>query len=638
MLSAHDILRKYWGYSEFRSMQEEVISSVLSGKDTLALLPTGGGKSLCFQVPALCMDGLCIVVSPLIALMKDQVYQLERRGIKAIAIYSGMSKRLIDQTLDNCIYGEIKFLYVSPERLLTDIFLARLKQMKVNLIAVDEAHCISQWGYDFRPPYLEIAKLREFHPQVPILALTATATPQVAVDIQEKLAFKESNLLQKSFLRSNLSYSVLYEDAKYAKLVNILNKVKGSAVVYVRNRRKTKEISDYLNQCKISSAYYHAGLKMEDRSKIQEAWITNRYRVIVATNAFGMGIDKADVRLVIHMDLPDSLEAYFQEAGRAGRDEKKAYAVLLFNLSDKIQALQSLEESMPSIQEIKAVYNALGNFFQLALGSGMEKDHTFDLANFCKQYDFKAIKTLNALKFLEQEQLILLSEGVLQTSKIQILSGKEDLYRFMVENRNFEALIKLLLRSHGGIFDALVKINEVQLAKSLAISVLDLQKALKYLDQIGVLQYEKANQDAYIKYLCGRLPTIDLNLNVEQIEARIAVYKEKILAMIGYASDKSKCRSNMLLAYFGEERKDRCGICDFCLGRNKLEISDLEYQKFLGLLREEMKEPMSLEFIVASIDYNNKEKLLNFLQWLIEYEVLIKNKNDKYFWSEKELH
>jgi ATP-dependent DNA helicase RecQ len=631
-----DILLKYWGYQSFRPLQEDIINQVLEGKDTLALLPTGGGKSICFQVPSMCMEGICIVVSPLIALMKDQVYHLEAKGIKATAIYSGMSKRLIDQTLDNCIYGEVKFLYVSPERLLTDIFIARVIKMKVNLWAIDEAHCISQWGYDFRPPYLQIADIREHHPDIPILALSATATPKVVVDIQEKLNFKLPNLLQKSFLRSNLSYSVLYEDAKYAKLVDILQKVKGSSVVYVRNRRKTKEISDYLNQCKISATHYHAGLSMDERTLKQENWIRNKTRVMVSTNAFGMGIDKPDVRTVIHMDMPESPEAYFQEAGRAGRDEKRAYAVLLFNLADKMNALDQLEQTMPSIAEIKNVYNATGNFLQLAIGSGLEGVFKFDLAAFCRQYNFNPTKTVHAFKFLEQQEYLLLSEGVYQSSKLMVKAHKDMLYKFMVENKGFEPLIKFILRSYSGLFDGLSKIDEKQIAKTLHTDKAKVEKALTYLDQLEIVQYERANDFPFLKFLKPRKAPINLDLDVKFIETRIAVFKEKLNSILHYATDKSQCRSNVLLSYFGEIREDRCGVCDFCLGRNKLDLNNVEYQHFLDLIREAInEEEHSLEYLMTIIPNQNKDKVAHFLKWLVDYEILKKAENGKYFWNEK---
>ncbi|MGB1247380.1 MAG: RecQ family ATP-dependent DNA helicase [Chitinophagales bacterium] len=630
MKQPSDILLQYWGFSSFRPMQEDIIQSVLDGKDTLALLPTGGGKSICFQVPALCNDGICIVVSPLIALMKDQVYNLKERGIKAAAIFSGMHKRLIDEILDNCIYGDYKFLYVSPERLQTELFQARMKQMNVNLIAVDESHCISQWGYDFRPPYLQIKDVREFFPNIPILALTATATPDVVDDIQEKLTFKEKNVLQKSFLRSNLSYSVLYEDAKLTKLTDILHKVKGTAVVYARNRRKTKEIADYILKCGISADFYHAGLSNDERSRKQDNWINERTRVIVSTNAFGMGIDKANVRVVVHMDMPESLEAYFQEAGRAGRDGQKAYAVLLFNMGDKLKARDQLKATMPSILEIKAVYNALGNFFQLAEGSGQFQNYPFDISEFCRRYNFAPIKTHHALKFLEQNEYIQVSEGVRLPSRVKVKTTKEIIYKFQVENAAYEPLIKLLLRSFGGIFDGFAAVKESFLANKLKTTKTKIEKALGKLDELGILIYEKQNNKPFIQYLYPRVAPINLQLDEPMIEQRKQTFEKKLQSILHYASTKDNCRSNMLLNYFGEKRDDRCGVCDFCVGRNKLELSDTELENISQQIKNELTDKAhSLEYLVDAIPYNNKGRLLQVFHWMLDHEYLRKD-GDKY--------
>ena len=410
--SPNDILKQYWGFDSFRPLQEDIIQSVLDGKDTLALLPTGGGKSICFQVPALVKEGICIVISPLIALMKDQVYNLQKRGIAAVAIFSGMHYKDIDRILDNCIYGNTKLLYLSPERLTSDLVRERIKKMKVSLIAVDEAHCISQWGYDFRPPYLQIAEIREYLPKVPIMALTATATPEVVKDIQEKLEFKRGEVFQQSFLRENLAYVVLEEEGKMEKLFKVLTGVRGSGLVYVRNRRKTKEIAMFLKKYRITADYYHAGLTNEERSQKQEAWINDKIRIIVATNAFGMGIDKPDVRVVVHMDLPDSLEAYFQEAGRAGRDGQKSYAVLLYNQGDKLDLERRFELSFPPLKEVRLTYQALGSYLQLAVGSGEGESYDFDLVEFSRVYGFSTVKTFNCLKVLERAGWIALSESI----------------------------------------------------------------------------------------------------------------------------------------------------------------------------------------------------------------------------------
>lgn len=636
MISAKQTLKQYWGFDDFRPLQEDIVMSVIDGNDTLALLPTGGGKSICFQVPALMREGICIVISPLIALMKDQVENLNKNNIKAVAIYSGMSKRMIDITLDNCVYGKIKFLYVSPERLTTDLFQVRMQKMNVNLIAVDEAHCISQWGYDFRPPYLKIADIRPLFPKIPILALTATATPQVVDDIQNRLDFKQKNVLQKSFLRSNLSYSVLYEDAKLTKLIDILQKVKGTAVVYVRNRRRTKEIAEYLVKNKISASYYHAGLTNEQRSERQENWINDKTRVIVATNAFGMGIDKPEVRVVVHMDMPESPEAYFQEAGRAGRDGKKAYAVLLFNYSDKLKALRELEESMPNIKEIRNIYNALGNYFQLAIGSGLYQNYTFDIVDFCNRFNFNARKTFNALKFLEMSEVLHVSEGVYSSSKLRIIANKSDLYKFQVEHKQFDVIIKFLLRTYGGILDDYVKGDEKLMAKKFKVTIEKVKQAFTYLDKIGILEYEPSNNKPFIQYLKPRVAGIDVALNIDLVKDRIYVFKTKMEAMLHYASNKNHCRSNVLLAYFGEKRKDRCGICDFCVGRNKIEINDLELDKISEEIELLIKEkPHTTEFILAETKYPNKDKLLQVMHWLLDYEIIQKNKEGKIQWIRK---
>jgi ATP-dependent DNA helicase RecQ len=421
-MTIHTILYKYWGFTKFRTLQEDIIQSVLDGKDTLALMPTGGGKSLCFQVPALLKPGICIVVSPLIALMKDQVENLKEKGIKAIAIISGMGKREVDIALDNCIYGDIKFLYLSPERLLSDLVRVRIRHMQVNLIAIDEAHCISQWGYDFRPPYLHLAELREIHPNIPILALTATATVRVAADIQAKLNFKDPQVFRKSFERKNLSYLVYNEENKLRKLFSIAKNVKGTGIVYVRNRRETQEVARQLSMQGISADFYHAGLDTPLRMKKQTAWKNSETKVIVATNAFGMGIDKADVRFVVHLDLPESLEAYYQEAGRGGRDEKKAYAVLFYNNSDVLQLTSRLEQQYPSIDEIKQIYHHLGNYYQLAHGAGEGLSLEFDLADFCGRFKLDPFRTLHAIKFLEHDEYIALTETVFLPSRVQVLS------------------------------------------------------------------------------------------------------------------------------------------------------------------------------------------------------------------------
>ena len=465
MTNPNEILKKYWGFDAFRPMQLNIIESALQGNDTLALLPTGGGKSICFQVPALCLEGVTLVVSPLIALMKDQVQNLKKRDIKAEAIFSGLHRREIERILDNCCFGETKILYLSPERLTNTDTLERIKQMKVVLIVVDEAHCISQWGYDFRPSYLQISQIRDYFPKTPVLALTATATKEVVVDIQSKLNFLKSKLCQISFLRTNLSYVVLKEEVKEVKMLEILQKVPGSGVIYVRNRKKTKDIAQFLTQKGINADFYHAGLDIDERSVKQDNWIANRTRIIVSTNAFGMGIDKPDVRTVIHLDLPDSLEAYFQEAGRAGRDEKKSYAILLYNKTDELNLVRNYEKSFPEIQDIKNTYLALGSYLQLAIGSGKDENFDFDLNKFAINFKLDIAKTYSCLKVLEQSGWLTLNDAVKILSSVQFIVEKEKLYDYQLKNKQLDITIKIMLRLYQGILSAPININEHQIAK-----------------------------------------------------------------------------------------------------------------------------------------------------------------------------
>jgi ATP-dependent DNA helicase RecQ len=527
-MTIQDILKKYWGFSQFRDVQEDIILSVLSGKDTLALLPTGGGKSVCFQVPAIAKDGICIVISPLIALMKDQVANLTAKGIKAVAVFSGMSKQEIDMAIDNCVYGNIKFLYVSPERLSTDILMVRVTKMNVTLLAVDEAHCISQWGYDFRPQYLRIAAFRALIPNVPVLALTATATPPVVNDICDKLAFKEKNSFQKSFERTNLSYSVLFEDSKYERLAKMLAKVPGSAIAYVRNRRKTKEIADYLVKNKISADYYHAGLDHATRSQKQESWTRNKTRVMVSTNAFGMGIDKPDVRLVVHMDVPDNIESYFQEAGRGGRDGKKSFAVLLYNNADVAELEERLTNYLPSIAKIRATYQALANHFQLAIGAGEQASFDFDIATFCKAFKLKPPETLQTLKILEQEGYIAVSESVYMRSRILLIVNKEVLYKFEVENKKYEILIRTLLRAYSGIFESFVMINENELSKYTGLNYREVIQQLKDLENFQLLKYEPQKDAPQITFIVPRDDSERMSFNIELLKRRKEAHEKRV--------------------------------------------------------------------------------------------------------------
>ncbi|QPH39857.1 RecQ family ATP-dependent DNA helicase [Pedobacter endophyticus] len=629
-MTAIEILQKYWGHPAFRPLQQEIITSVLEKKDTLALLPTGGGKSICFQVPALVNEGICIVVSPLIALMKDQVENLKSRGIEAVAIYAGMGKREIDILLDNCIYGKIKFLYLSPERLLSDLVRVRISYMNVNLIAVDEAHCISQWGYDFRPPYLQIAKLREILPDVPVLALTATATSFVRQDIMEKLEMKEPQVFVKSFARDNLSYVVFGQEDKYKKLIDICKNVGGTGLVYVRNRRETAEVSNFINRNHIKADFYHAGLERAVRFQKQEDWKLNKTRIIVATNAFGMGIDKADVRFVVHLDLPESLEAYYQEAGRAGRDEKRSYAVLLANQSDVMGLEARYIDTFPSADEIKKVYHYLGNYFQLAFGAGEGITFTFDIADFCKRFNISVLKTISALKFLEHDGYIALSESVFLPSRLMFIVGHEDVYRFQIENRAYDGVIKTILRSYGGAFDGFVKINEADLAKKLKVSFNDIVALLNKLQSIEMLTYIQQTDQPQLQYIRPRVDMDHFDLDVKYLALRKEIMLKQINAVVAYTTS-NKCRSVQLLNYFDEHHAAKCGVCDVCLAEkraeNEVQINDEIEFEIVSLLQHQ---PLSLDELVQSIKHGAENERIEAIRELLDAGK-IKTDGKKYY-------
>jgi ATP-dependent DNA helicase RecQ len=614
-------------------LQEEIIQSVLDGRDTLALLPTGGGKSVCFQVPALCRPGICLVISPLIALMKDQVRQLQERGISAVAIYSGMPWREIDRILDNCIYGEIRFLYLSPERLGSDIAQARIQRMPINLIAVDEAHCISQWGYDFRPPYLEIARIREWMPEVPVLALTATATREVVRDIQEKLLFKAPHVLQKSFARENLAYVVRETEGKEQQMLEILKKVPGTGVVYVRNRRKTRDVSDYLRQNGISADYYHAGLSPEERSRKQDAWMGNQTRIMVSTNAFGMGIDKPDVRTVVHLELPDSLEAYFQEAGRAGRDGKKAYAVLLYNDNDRIQLEKQYELTFPPIPEIRRAYQALGSYFSLATGSGQGQSYDFDLAEFAHIYQFDPIVAYNSLVELEREGWISLSEAVYHPATLQILVSKEQLYDYQLKHPELDNVLKLVLRSSQGVFSTPVHVQESRLSEYLRIPTEKLRNMLLRMHRDQVLEYSPQRDKPQLTLLRERVPVENLQIDRKRYEWRRQRHEERLRAAIAYAQADT-CRSRLLLRYFDEEAAQDCGICDRCLERKKNGFSDEDYQRYRQKIRLALRhEALNVPDLLSAFAPQRREQVLKTLDYLLQ-EGYVLEKDQRLYWNE----
>ncbi len=619
MQASKEILLKYWQYDSFRPLQEDIINSVLSGNDTLAILPTGGGKSICFQIPALQMDGVCIVITPLIALMKDQVEQLKRRGIKAAAIYSGMHRTEIDYTLDNFVYGDYKFLYVSPERLLTEIMQERTKRMKVCLLAIDEAHCISQWGYDFRPPYLKIPEFRKFAPDAPMIALTATATKDVKEDIQQKLGLKNTRLFQQSFARPNISYSAFCEESKERKLYDILTKVPGSAIVYVRSRKRTKEIADWLNRNKISADFYHAGLTMTDRFKKQEAWIKNQTRVIVATNAFGMGIDKPDVRVVVHLDLPENLEAYYQESGRAGRDGLKAYAIVLYFKSDLTDIYKQIDQKYPPIENLKKVYQSLANYFKLAFGGENFESYDFDFQDFISTFGLIANDTHNALKKLEDEGLIQLSDSYFSPSKLVFKVDNHALYNFQIKNPNYDKFTKILLRMYGGqLFTDFTTISETAIAKNFFASNTEIEKMLAYLQETGIATYQKQKNKPQLTFLTARQDANYLSINRVEFELRKKRDIEKVDAVVQFAKEERRCRMQFIQEYFDEFTEATCGICDNCLKQKKRDVPFDIYARYRQKILEIL--PANIIQVVDYHFFNNKDFVTEVIRRMIENE------------------
>ncbi len=629
------ILLKYWGYNSFRPMQEEIITSVLEGRDTLALLPTGGGKSICYQVPALAREGVCLVVSPLIALMKDQVDQLHKRKIKAFAIYSGMHFNEIEVALNNAVYGDAKLLYVSPERLSTPHFREVMQHMNVNLIAVDEAHCISQWGYDFRPPYLQISEVREIIPDAPVLAVTASATPDVVDDIQDKLGFKTKNLIRQSFERENLAYVILHEENKNGRVVNMFKKVAGSAIVYAGTRRRTYEFARLLKKNGISADHYHAGLDARERTVKQQNWMSGQTRVMVATNAFGMGIDKPDVRLVVHIDLPGSIEAYFQEAGRAGRDLKKSWATLLFQDSDLIEAEKQFENSYPEIETIKRVYQALGNYLKLALGSGENMSFDFEISDFSHQYDFEPLIAYNSLKFLEKEGYLILSEGVHNPPKIHFKLQGENLYRFRVEHPKLDGFVKLILRLYSGLFSQYVKISLKELSNKSGLPTNKVAEMLQKLDESEVLNYIPSKSKPQIIMTIERMDAKDLYISKDHYHNRKKANRKRLNALKDYLTNKRQCRSLYLLSYFGEKAKQRCGQCDVCLERNKAQLSKLEFDKIVNQIKPILKEkPYTPDQLMQTVSFTSREKCLRVIEWLLDNDKLDYTTDKKLFWKQ----
>lgn len=623
----HEILKQYWGYDEFRPLQEEIIRSVADQKDTLGLMPTGGGKSITFQVYSLSVDGICLVVTPLIALIKDQVENLRSKGIKVLAIYSGMSAREIDIALNNAIYGDYKFLYVSPERIGSEHFMEFLVRMKLNLITVDEAHCISQWGYDFRPSYLTIADLRKTFPETPILALTATATEKVVEDIQDKLLFREKNVLQKSFRRENLIYLVRDKEDKMGYLTDTIQKSKGTGIVYVRSRKKTREIAQMLQQNKIAADYYHAGLAPDLRSHKQDKWMSGEIRVIVATNAFGMGIDKPDVRFVIHLDLPDSLEAYFQEAGRGGRDGKKSVAVLLYNNSDKRRLHKMVTDSFPAIEVIRNVYNSFSNYLMIAIGSGKGGVFSFRIEDFSKRFGFQINSVYHSLKLLERQGYVSYVENTDNYSRVFFSVRRDDLYKFQLSNAGLDAFIKLILRSYTGLFTDFVNVDEALLARRSNLTGELIYQHLKTLAQMKIIDYIPQKKTPVIVYETERLDTNRIRMSVENFQNRQVKYQQQVDSVIEYAVNDNKCRSVALLEYFGQYGSEPCGSCDVCKGDHESGISFADFSRISGKIHQLLlSESCSIDQIVKQLN-EPEPVVVKVSRWLLDNGKIIAASN-----------
>ncbi|WP_300790806.1 ATP-dependent DNA helicase RecQ [uncultured Bacteroides sp.] len=617
------ILKDYWGYDNFRGIQEDIIRSIGSGRDTLGLMPTGGGKSITFQVPAMAKDGLCIVITPLIALMKDQVRNLRDRGIKAVAIYSGMTREEIIIALENCIFGNYKFLYISPERLDTEIFRIKLRSMKVSMITVDESHCISQWGYDFRPAYLKISEIRNLLPDVPVLALTATATLEVVKDIQQRLAFKEENVFRMSFERKNLAYIVRRTESKQEELLHILKHVQGSAIVYAHNRKRTKEYAQLLNEKGITATFYHAGLNNDTKDQRQKSWVKGETRVMVATNAFGMGIDKPDVRLVVHVDIPDSPEAYFQEAGRGGRDGEKAYAVLLYAKSDKATLKKRISDTFPEKDYIRTVYEHLNYYYQMAMGDGLGCTREFNIDEFCRNFKHFPIQVDSALKILTRAGYLEYTDEQDNNSRLMFTLTKEELYRIHETSPETEKLINVILRSYTGVFTEYAYINEETLSMRTGMTRQQVYDTLISLTRRRILHYIPGKKTPYIIYTRERQEADRLIFTKEVYEDRKESFIRRIEAMTEYAETEDKCRSRMLLLYFGEKNEHNCGQCDVCLSSHSSGIKQGVFDEISRAIEETLKEKdMTTSALMEKLESYDKENVTKVLSYLLAEEII----------------
>jgi ATP-dependent DNA helicase RecQ len=629
--TALEILNQYWGYTNFRSPQDKIIESVVSGKDTLVILPTGGGKSICYQVPALMQEGITIVISPLIALMKDQVERLQKQGIKAKAIFSGLTPHEIDVALDNAVYSDIKLLYVSPERIETEIFRTRVQKMNVNFIAIDEAHCISQWGYDFRPSYLKIAELRALLPKVPVIALTASATLKVRADIMAHLKMSEGNVFTQSFLRSNLSFVTRKVENKGAKLLEVLSKLGGSGIIYVRSRRKTVEIAEFLSENKYKATSYHAGLPSETRSARQESWMKGEVPIMVCTNAFGMGIDKPNVRFVIHWDVPNALEAYYQEAGRAGRDGKMSYAVLLYNEQNIGNLKAEVTKKFPELVTIKAIYNAICNHLKVATNNGFMMSYDFDIIKFSKLFKLNSVIVYNVIEILEQEGYWLTSQSMHLPSRLKFMLKSSDIYKFQVENEKFDQPIQLLLRTYGGILDHYIIISESYLADRIKMSVEAFTKTLVRLKEMGVVNYVPFKNNPTLTFLKNRVPDTSLILNREFWMKRKQVNLEQSEAMINYCHSNEQCKQAAIAAYFGETDAAPCGICSACIERKATDLNAQTLKTVKTKIQEQLKSSSTIPMsdLLNDLGYYEKQNYLKVIRNMLDEQEIKINPNEE---------